>query len=93
MAWEVLMRIPALLIIAVVLVAGLFGGLFSLAAPARAQTYDPNYPVCMQKSEWGGSRIDCSYTSMAQCAASASGQAGTCVLNPYFSFGRRDRLY
>lgn len=87
------MRIPALLIIAAVLVAGLFGGLFSLAAPARAQTYDPNYPVCMQKSEWGGSRIDCSYTSMAQCAASASGQAGTCVLNPYFSFGRRDRLY
>jgi hypothetical protein len=89
MAWEVLMRIPALLIIAVVLI----GGLFSLSAPARAQTYDPNVPVCMQKSEWGGSRIDCSYTSMAQCAASAAGLAGTCVPNPYFSFGRRDRRY
>ena len=64
-----------------------------LSGSARAQTYDRNYPVCMQLSEWGGSRVECSYTSMAQCAATAAGLAGTCVPNPYFSFGRRDRRY
>lgn len=79
------MRIPVLLILAVVPV--------SWSAPTQAQTYDPNYPVCMQVSEWGGSRVDCSYASMAQCAASASGRAGTCMPNPYFGFGRRDRRY
>jgi hypothetical protein len=79
------MRIPALLILAVVPVFW--------AGPTRAQTFDRNYPVCMQVSEWGGSRVECSYTSMAQCAASASGLAGTCLPNPYFGLGRRDRHY
>ena len=48
-----------------------------LAAPARAQTYDPSYPVCLQIYQ---SMVDyyfeCRYTSMAQCAASASGPLG-----------------
>jgi Protein of unknown function (DUF3551) len=87
------MRNWAPLILALVFVTGLFGGLFSWAGSARAQTYDRNSPVCMQLSEWGGSRVECSYTSMAQCAATAAGLAGTCVPNPYFSFGRRDRRY
>ena len=54
--------------------------------PAQAQTYDPNYPVCLQVYQ---SMIDfyydCSYTSMAQCAASASGRSAQCVVNPYFA--------
>jgi hypothetical protein len=53
---------------------------------AQAQTYDPNYPVCLQVFQ---SMIDfyydCSYTSMAQCAASASGRAADCVVNPYYA--------
>ncbi len=79
------MRIPVLLLLAV--------GLVSSAAAARAQTYDPNYPVCAQIGEWGGWRIECSWTSMAQCRASAAGLGRTCMPNPYFGLGRRGRRY
>lgn len=59
----------------------------SLAAvPARAQTYDPHYPVCLHVfGELEGERMDCIFTSMAQCAASAWGRPATCVVNPYFA--------
>ena len=57
-----------------------------LAAPAQAQTYDPRYPVCLQIYQ---SMVDyyfeCGYTSMAQCAASASGRSAQCVVNPYYA--------
>ncbi|NOJ44511.1 DUF3551 domain-containing protein [Bradyrhizobium australiense] len=55
------------------------------AAPARAQTYDPNYPVCLQTYAIGGGYIDCSFASLGQCAASASGRAAQCLNNPYFA--------
>ncbi len=58
----------------------------ALAAPARAQTYDPNYPVCLQVYQ---SMVDyyfeCAYTSIPQCQASASGRAAQCVVNPYYA--------
>ncbi|MFO1111159.1 MAG: DUF3551 domain-containing protein [Bradyrhizobium sp.] len=59
----------------------------SLAAPtpAKAQTYDPKYPVCLQVYQ---SMVDfyfeCGYTSMPQCRASASGRNASCVVNPYY---------
>jgi hypothetical protein len=53
--------------------------------PVMAQTYDPNYPVCMEKTEWGGRYIDCSFTSIAQCKATGSGLGATCSANPYFA--------
>jgi Protein of unknown function (DUF3551) len=59
------------------------------AAPVRAQTYDPSYPVCLQTYAIGGGSIDCSFTSLAQCAASASGRAAQCLNNPYFAQGDR----
>ena len=54
---------------------------------ARAQTYDPRYPVCMAVvPAWGGSvRYDCRYYTMAQCRASASGRAAQCDPNPYYA--------
>jgi hypothetical protein len=52
--------------------------------PATAQTYDPAYPVCMQNYGPGGNNTDCSYTSLPQCNASASGLSAQCVINPYF---------
>ena len=55
------------------------------AASARAQTYDPNHPVCLQTYGIGGSYIDCGYASLAQCALSASGRAAQCYSNPYFA--------
>jgi hypothetical protein len=78
-------------------------GTMLAAAPARAQTYDPNYPICLQVYSIGGSYIACGYTSMAQCSATASGRAAQCLINPYFvpahkersgpAYGRRRRFH
>jgi uncharacterized protein DUF3551 len=75
---EFLMRALALTILAIATV--------SAVAPARAQTYDPNYPVCLVVYGRGGSYTDCSYTSLPQCAFSASGRSAQCVVNPYFAY-------
>lgn len=69
----------------------LVGGLFA-AFPAAAQTYDPRYPVCIEVYTIDGSTIDCSFTSMAQCAAAASGQAAQCYANPYVVQSRQPGL-
>ena len=59
-----------------------FGGLFAVT-PAAAQTYDPRYPVCIEIATLDGRTISCSFTSMAQCAATASGQPAQCYANPF----------
>ena len=67
--------------------------------PARAQTYDPRYPVCLQVyTGWNDYYFECGYTSLAQCNMSASGRAAQCVVNPYYAGGkarpdRRQRRY
>jgi Protein of unknown function (DUF3551) len=71
----VLMTALAMPVIAIIVLA---------ASPARAQTYDPNYPVCIQTYGRDGNYIDCRYASMAQCRLSASGRAAQCLTNPYF---------
>jgi hypothetical protein len=59
-------------------------GTLSTAAPASAQTYDPSYPVCLRV--YGEITYnDCRYTSLPQCAVSASGRAAQCLVNPYFA--------
>jgi hypothetical protein len=63
------------------------------AASAQAQTYDPNYPICLQTFGRNGGYISCSYTSMQQCGWSASGRAAQCITNPYFAGGRADRKW
>jgi hypothetical protein len=81
------MRILALTIIAT--------GTILAAAPARAQTYDPNYPICLQVFGAKGGYIECGYTSIAQCAMSASGRAAQCLINPYFAYRSKElgRIY
>jgi hypothetical protein len=63
-------------------------GALLAAAPSHAQTFDPSYPVCMHvytgSSGGGGEWYDCSFTSLPQCRATASGRAATCDLNPYY---------
>jgi hypothetical protein len=59
-----------------------------MTAPVRAQTYDPGYPVCMQTYGIDGGYIECGYTSLGQCAHSASGRAAQCVSNPFFAGAR-----
>ena len=65
-------------------------GAILIAAPARAQTYDPNYPVCLQTYSIGGGSIDCSFASLAQCAMTASGRSAQCLTNPYFAHAGRN---
>ena len=74
------MRIPALAIFTIATAL--------MAAPARAQTYDPAYPVCLHVYRAGANYYECRYTSLAQCNASASGRAAQCDINPYFASAR-----
>ena len=58
----------------------------SAAPSARAQTYDPAYPVCLQIYQgWNDYYYECAYTSLAQCNMSASGRAAQCMVNPYYA--------
>ncbi|WP_316239269.1 DUF3551 domain-containing protein [Bradyrhizobium sp. SZCCHNR1015] len=58
----------------------------SMIPIAAAQTHDSNYPVCLQKWEWGGSTsFECTYTSWDQCRRAGWGLAAMCVNNPYWA--------
>jgi hypothetical protein len=54
---------------------------------AAAQRYDPAYPVCLHGYSLGSGvdYCECSYTSLSQCNASASGCSAQCLNNPYFA--------
>ena len=58
----------------------------SVAPPALAQTYDPSYPVCLHVYAEHGDYYECGYTSLPQCAASASGRAAQSLVNPYYHY-------
>jgi hypothetical protein len=59
-------------------------GIVLTAGHARAQRYDPAYPVCLYVVSFGTTPYyRCSYTTMDQCRASANGQM--CSLNPYYA--------
>jgi len=70
---------------------------FAASVPAQAQTYDPNFPVCLHVV----GRInyyDCRFASIAQCNVSASGRAAQCEANPYYGGNaaaarKRTRVY
>jgi len=65
-------------------------GLLLASAPAPAQIYDPAHPVCMHVyGEELGDRMDCIFTSLAQCAASAFGLPAVCLINPYYASARK----
>ena len=61
-------------------------GTVAVATPAPAQTYSPDYPVCLHVYGRGGGYIECGYTSIPQCQATAQGRSAQCELNPYFAF-------
>jgi hypothetical protein len=68
----------------------LAGATLLAVAPASAQRYDPRYPVCLQTWEWGGgTNINCGFTSLDQCRATASGLSAMCYANPYWAQARQ----
>jgi hypothetical protein len=56
------------------------------AGPAAAR----DYPYCVRGGGYGYPG-DCSYTTYAQCQASASGRRAYCDVNPLFAFGEQRR--
>lgn len=73
-------------ILAGAMASAILAALLLPAAPVRAQTYDPKYPVCLQVYQgFVDYYFECGYTSMAQCQMSASGRAASCVINPYYA--------
>ncbi|WP_142249540.1 DUF3551 domain-containing protein [Bradyrhizobium sp. UNPF46] len=58
-------------------------GLLLAGGSARAQTFDPSYPVCMQIYGPVG-YFDCRYGSLEQCRYLAVGRSASCMVNPYF---------
>jgi hypothetical protein len=50
--------------------------------PAGAQ----NYPYCIQGDDFPGGAGDCSFSSYAQCQATASGRTAYCEPNRYFNY-------
>jgi len=72
-------------LLAAIAAAAILGSVIPSATPARAQTYDPRYPVCLQIYQgFADYYFECGYTSIPQCQMSASGRAAQCVINPYY---------
>ena len=68
-----------------VISAALAAGATMTAGAGPAAAFD--YPYCIQGRGWGVPG-DCSYSSYAQCMASASGRAVSCNINPRVAFGQ-----
>ena len=56
-------------------------GAVSVAMPAAAR----EFPYCIKGCDFGAGAGDCSFVSLAQCQATASGRDASCAANPYFN--------
>jgi len=52
-----------------------------VAMPAAAR----EFPYCIKGCDFGAGAGDCSFSSLAQCQATASGRDAYCAANPYFN--------
>ncbi|MFK4507287.1 DUF3551 domain-containing protein [Bradyrhizobium daqingense] len=64
---------------------------FALSASSPAQAFGTRHPFCLTGDEWPG-LSNCRFDTYAQCQASASGRALTCIANPFFA-GESDDPY
>ena len=53
----------------------------SAALPAAAR----DFPFCIKGCDFAAGRGDCSFSSLQQCRATASGRDASCAENPYFN--------
>ena len=53
----------------------------AVAMPAAAR----EFPYCIKGCDFGAGAGDCSFASLAQCQATASGRDASCAANPYFN--------
>ncbi|MBB4367310.1 hypothetical protein GGD63_000079 [Bradyrhizobium sp. cir1] len=64
---------------------------FALSASTPARAFGTHHAFCLTGDEWPG-LSNCRFDTYAQCQASASGRALTCIANPYFG-GQSDDPY
>jgi Protein of unknown function (DUF3551) len=57
----------------------------SLAASATLPALADGMAYCIKGCDFAGGAGDCSFSSLAQCQATASGRDATCAANPYFN--------
>jgi hypothetical protein len=53
----------------------------AVAMPAAAR----EFPYCIKGCDFGAGAGDCSFSSLSQCQATASGRDASCAANPYFN--------
>jgi hypothetical protein len=58
----------------------------AIAGAAPAAAVGTRYPFCLQGDDQPG-LSGCTFTSYAQCQATASGRYLTCIANPYYNGG------
>ena len=63
----------------------------ALSASSPARAFGTHHPFCLTGDEWPG-LSNCRFDTYAQCQASASGRALTCIANPFFK-GQSDDPY
>jgi len=61
----------------------------ALCQNSPAQAFGTSHAFCLQGDEWPG-LSNCRFDTYAQCQASASGRALTCIANPYFAGASED---
>ena len=59
------------------------GGLAVMISAPPAEAARTRYPFCMQGASSPG-LSNCTFTSLAQCQATASGRFLTCIANPFY---------
>jgi hypothetical protein len=64
---------------------------FALNASTPARAFGTRHAFCLTGDEWPG-LSNCTFDTYAQCQASSSGRALTCIANPYFG-GQSDDPY
>jgi uncharacterized protein DUF3551 len=63
-------------------------GVLAVIGAAPAEAVGSRYPYCLRGRSSPG-LSNCTFRSLAQCRATASGRPLTCIANPYYNGRRR----
>jgi len=89
--WDIFMRNIARNFALLASLLALALGASTTLSSAPANAYGTRHAFCIQGNEYPG-LSGCTYDTYAQCLASASGRALSCIANPYFA-GESDDPY
>jgi hypothetical protein len=58
---------------------------FAVSAAVAMPAVAREFPYCIKGCDFGAGVGDCSFSTLAQCQATASGRDASCAANPYFN--------